>query len=148
MSGGRRLTQHHNLQVSLVRARVILGVDLVDASVAPLTVIEGELGEVVLILYHIVGTCLHLRNEENRMMKKKGSSSPWSLVIYTSSVLLICLFNNRHLDLINKKMRTRMQCFSSFNEANLIRPYSHLKNQNMKYNLIIPFPFQESADVS
>lgn len=64
----RRLTQHHNLQVRLVRAGVILGVDLVDASVAPLTVIECELGEVILILHHIVGTRLHL-GVENTMMK-------------------------------------------------------------------------------
>lgn len=56
-----RLTQNDNLQVSLIRARVVLGVDLVDASVLPLTVINGELGEIVLILHYVVPTGLHLR---------------------------------------------------------------------------------------
>lgn len=57
---GALLTKDHQLKVSLVGARVILGMDLVNASVSPLSVGEVELGEVILVQDHDVGSCFNL----------------------------------------------------------------------------------------
>lgn len=63
-----RLTQHDDLDLRLVGAGLVLGVDVVHAGVLPLGVIDGDLGEVVLGLHDVVRAGLYLQSRMNEAL--------------------------------------------------------------------------------